>query len=258
MNNNLKLKLIELMKECMDYLESVTYKKVSYKSDGTVVTEADKYLSKFISVELLNLLPDIPVISEEETLYKKILIKNSFWLIDPIDGTASYAKDGKGYTVNIALIEKGFPVFGIVGSPPYNTIWYGQGDKAFIIKSGEHINLNVSPASEEIRIVLSNNPDRDTVSFLKIIDKKKIKKYSSSVKFCKIAEGEADFYPRMQSINKWDIAAGDAILRAAGGIVLDKNGKIFNYNKGGFKTGSFFAVSSMELWKKIINYNNLK
>ena len=257
MNKLIKKKLIALMEKCMSYLEGVTDNTVTYKSDGTLVTKADKYLSKFISIELIKLYPNIPIISEEEALYNKILKENCYWLIDPIDGTASYAKGGKGYTINIALIEKGLPVIGIIGYPAENTIWYGQGKNAFIIKGGKHLNLNVVVPKAKIRIVMSNNPDSHTIKFLQTIKNTKIKKYSYSIKFCKIAQGKADFYPRLQSINKWDIAAGDAILRAAGGYVLDKNGNIFNYNKGDFETGSFFAVSSMELWKKI-NQHYLK
>lgn len=254
MNELMKNYLFALMQKCMLYIQGLNNNKVSYKKDGSVVTEADIYLSKFISNQLRQYYPRIPIISEEESLNIKILNEKTFWLIDPIDGTSSFARGGTGYTINIALVEKGVPVVGIIGHPPKNTIWYGHGNKALLKKNGTLLNLNVvSVPLDKIRIVLSYHYDNEIKNLLSKIKNASIKNYSSSIKFCKLAEGEADFYPRIQSINKWDIAAGDAILRASGGIVLNKNGEIFNYSNGNFTTGSFFALSSFQLWKKLKN-----
>ena len=258
MKGAIKNNLFELMQKCINYVQSLNHKTVSYKRDGSIVTQADIFLSKFISNQLFNLYPKIPIISEEEQLDIKMLNEETFWLIDPIDGTASFAKGGKGYTINIALIEYGEPVIGIIGYPPDNKIWYGQGNKVFLRKNGAFLNLNlVATTSDKIRIVCSHHSDSETMKFLDKIENAVIKKYSSSIKFCKLAEGKADFYPRIQSIKKWDIAAGDAILRASGGIVLNSNGEIFDYSNGNYETGSFFAVSSMKLWEKLIKNNIL-
>ena len=254
MEELIKNNLFTLMQKCMTYLQNMNNKTLSYKSDGSIVTKADIFLSKFISNQLLNFYPKIPIISEEENPDNKILNEKKFWLIDPIDGTSSFASGGKGYTINIALVENGVPIIGIIGYPPENTIWYGHGNKASLKKEGVLLNLNsLASPSDKIRIVLSHRVDSKTLELLNKIENTVIQKYSSSIKFCKLAEGKADFYPRIQSINKWDIAAGDAILRAAGGIILNQNGEIFNYSNGNFETGSFFAVSSLELWEKLKN-----
>ena len=100
---------------------------------------------------------------------------------------------------------------------------------------------------------MSKNHDILTKKFVDKITKVKIKYYSSSIKFCKLAEGKADIYPRLQSINKWDIAAGDAILRSAGGVVLNENGKEMLYNSYGSDTGNFFALSSKQHWEYLKN-----
>ena len=100
---------------------------------------------------------------------------------------------------------------------------------------------------------MSKKPDVLTKALVEKIINVKIKYYSSSIKFCKLAEGKADIYPRLQGINKWDIAAGDAILRAAGGVVFNENGKEMLYNNFGSYTGKFFALSSKEYWKYLKN-----
>ena len=98
-----------------------------------------------------------------------------------------------------------------------------------------------------IRIITSKNLDYDTKEFIKKFFNAKVTSLSSSIKFCKLAEGKADIYPRLQSINKWDIAAGDAILRAAGGILINSQGKFFDYSTASSKTGKFFALSTISI-----------
>ena len=106
--------------------------------------------------------------------------------------------------------------------------------------------------NDTYKIIMSKTFDTDTNNFIKKIKNADIEYCSSSIKFCKISQGKANIYPRLTSISKWDIAAGEAILRASGGIVLDYTGKKFNYSTSSIKTGKFFALSSKSLWNKIV------
>ena len=141
-------------------------------------------------------------------------------MIDPID-SQSYSNGGLNYTINIALIDHGKPILGIIGHPPSNSIWFGSKDIAYKkLKKKKYLLKTVTNISKP-KIIVSGNLDKKTHTFIQKIKAAKLKKFSSSIKFCMLAEGEADIYPRLNGIKKWDIAAGDAILRAAGGMVLD-------------------------------------
>ena len=250
---NLKNNLFLLVKDCMSIALKIVDIELSKKKDGTIITKADKEIHSLITKRLSVLYPNIPVISEEGKFDKNSFLQNVYWLIDPIDGTSSFAKGFEGYTVNIALIKNGIPKLGIIGNPPTDTIWYGAKKKAVVNIKGIEKKIVVKKfIKDNLEIVISKNYDSVTKSFVDKIANANIKYYSSSIKFCKLAEGKADFYPRLHSISKWDIGAGDAILRAAGGTILNKDGNELSYNTTGKNTGNFFAVSSKKIWKDLI------
>lgn len=253
--NNISLKddsfieafLIDLTCRCMKIAMLDYEKKIFYKKDGTVITKTDSKINDLIIKELNKFFPKIPIISEEKSFKKTTFLEKKYWIIDPIDGTSSFARGADNYTINLALIEDGIPKLGVIGNPPTDTIWYGNSRNGFVKRKGSNVNLEVSKFNDKnIRLLLSTNADKDTMNLVKNINNKSIERYSSSIKFCRIAEGKADVYPRLQSINKWDIAAGDAILRSAGGSLLNTDGTNYKYNFKSEKTGPFIATSSIK------------
>ena len=183
---------------------------------------------------------------KEEDFGKKL-----YWLIDPIDGTRSYNSGEKGYTINIALIKNGKPIIGIIGHPPSNMIWFGSKEIAYKENNGHKLLLKTRSNFKQPTVILSESYHQETHNFVKKIKSAKQTKISSSLKFCHIAEGKAQLYPRLHSIKKWDIAAGDAILRAAGGILLNAHLKSYKYNTPNSRTGNFFAVATPK-WKETL------
>ncbi|OUV61229.1 MAG: hypothetical protein CBC82_06790 [Cellvibrionales bacterium TMED122] len=252
-DNSLKDFLLDVIKECMEYVLTLKTFKVESKFDGSPVTDADKKIDKIIQKNLSSRYPYIPVVSEEKDLNKGAFLTDRYWLIDPIDGTKSFAKNGTGYTINIAMIHQGNPILGFIAHPPSNTVWYGFKGKTFVLNNNVERQIQVSQYDVyNMRIVASQNYDLKTKEFLNKIKNIQIEHFSSSIKFCKLAEGKADLYARLNSISKWDIAAGDAILRSAGGITLNEQGAEIKYNTSSTETGIFFAVSSKTIWNELI------
>ena len=240
------------MYTCMGIALKKNEKKIEKKKDGTFVTSVDKKIHQIIKKKLFSLYPSVPIISEEGKFRKEDFLKEFYWLIDPIDGTSSFIKGSDFYTINIALIFKGSPILGIIGNPPTNSIWYGCGHAGIKIKNKITSKLKTNKnIGKNINIIMSKNSDTLTKNFINKIDNISIQYCSSSLKFCVLAEGNGDLYPRLESISKWDIAAGDAILRSAGGIVLNHKGQKFLYNTLKINTGKFYAVSSKKVWSLI-------
>ena len=244
--------LLKIMSICIDTVNSIKVKKSELKVDGTLITETDKKIHNTIEKLLIKFDKNIPIISEEGKFIDQEFEQNLYWLIDPIDGTQSYYYGGLDYTINIALIDRGEPILGIIGHPPTKSIWFGSKDTAYKkIKKKKYL-LKTFTNIKKPKVIVSNSIDQKTNSFVRRIKAAKLKKFSSSIKFCKLAEGEADIYPRLHSIKKWDIAAGDAILRAAGGMLLDAKKKDYNYNSPTSNSGIFFAVSSKQKWLDLL------
>ena len=258
-DEKLKNSLLDCINKCIQVSLKHSAKILSNKSDGTMVTSNDIKIDNIIRERLYHLRPDIPYVSEERVLKKYSFTQDIYWLVDPIDGTTSYVKGKDSYTINIALIFKGTPVLGYIANPPSNTIWYTFRNNTFMIK--HRLNrrvLTTKNIKSSFRVIMSKTQNTLTNKLVQKINTKEIRYFSSSLKFCKIAEGKADIYPRLQSISKWDIAAGDAILRKAGGSVLDVNGKEYNYSSPTIKTGTFFALSSKQIWNTVLkNYTSL-
>ncbi|MEP1205807.1 MAG: 3'(2'),5'-bisphosphate nucleotidase CysQ [Rhizobiaceae bacterium] len=212
------------------------------KSDGSFVTQADLRAEGIILQGLRDLAADIPVISEENADSHRLEPPVRFFLVDPLDGTAEFVKaDGKGaFTVNIALVDQGGPVAGIIYAPALDELYWGiVGQGAFfndqpIASRQPQPDALVALASrshrdEQTNDWIADNPITDTVSI------------GSSLKFCLIARGEADIYPRFGPTMEWDTAAGHAILCAAGGRVEHPDGSDFTYGKPGYRNGPFIA-----------------
>ncbi|MBS3648931.1 3'(2'),5'-bisphosphate nucleotidase CysQ [Pseudaminobacter sp. 19-2017] len=232
----------------------------SLKSDATPVTEADTRAEAAILSMLRKWFPDIPVVAEEEVASgKSPAAVDRFFLVDPLDGTKEFISRNGEFTVNIALIDNGVPVAGVVCAPALGEIFVGQGSQAWRgeLVEGEIRNLRpirTRPAPPRLVAVGSRSHGTEgTTDWLKRFDVDRFVSKGSSLKFCLVATGEADIYPRLGRTMEWDTAAGDAVLRAAGGIVTDMEGKPFRYNKRGqasdldFANGHFVAYGDPRL-----------
>ncbi len=244
---NYLFELVSLTKEAgkilLKYYQSET--KINYKSDNSPVTIADIEANKLITDFLHSFTPDIAVVSEENE-EENYANTDLFWLIDPLDGTSGYIRGKPDFTVNIGLISNGYPVFGIIGSPTRNQIYVGSmGNYALRIEEDEEITpIQVANRSEQkgLRMLISSkHSSNEAASLSKEYNIKEQFPLASSFKFCVIAEGEADIYPRFGRTMEWDTAAGQAIVEAAGGKVEDMNGKRLSYNKRGFENPAFIV-----------------
>ena len=212
------------------------------KSDNTSVTNGDIEVNKLITEKILNLTPNIKIVSEETSLNKENNSLNDFWLIDPIDGTSGYIQGKDEFTINAALILNKKPVAGIINAPDKERLFYSFGNSnSFEINNGSKTILTCkkkSKQSEINAISYSNNLKPEIVELHKKYNITNFTKMKSSLKFCVIASGEYDFYAAEPRAHEWDIAAGHAILEHAGGIVTDFDGNEINYGKRDFKNPS--------------------
>ncbi|OUU29722.1 MAG: hypothetical protein CBB97_02005 [Candidatus Endolissoclinum sp. TMED37] len=213
---------------------------------------ADLEVDNIIRGNLNNYDPSIKILSEENEFSLNSYLEECYWIIDPIDGTQSYISEGNEYTINIALIYQGKPYLGLIAHPPSKKIWYAKNNKLTIIHdSVKKTYENNVKKKDFITIITSKEFNYETEEFIKNFKNSKRIKLSSSLKFCKLAENEADLYPRFSSISKWDIAAGHAILNASGGEIIKINGLNFNYNNKSSRTGKFLAISRKINKKKL-------
>lgn len=219
------------------------------KADSSPLTEADIAAEALIVDQLKAAFPAIPIIAEEATAEGNIPECGSqFFLVDPLDGSKEFIARNGEFTVNIALIEDGVPVVGVVYAPAIGRIWWGGPSGAYVGLVQD--NQIVSPVTIEVRDLpeegttlvgsRSHGTGRSDARISRVRGEK-FKMVGSSLKFCLVAEGEADLYPRFGRTMEWDTAAGDAILRAAGGCVLDMMGKPLTYGKRNQAHDSDFA-----------------
>ncbi len=216
------------------------------KSDGSPVTEADKAAEKIILAGLQQCAPDIPVVSEENEESHRMNAPERFFLVDPLDGTKEFLRhDGNGsFTVNIALIENGSPVLGVVYAPALDRLFVGtRGHGASETKNGESkpISVRKNPSTGLVAVASRSHLDEKTDQWLKDQDINQTVSIGSSLKFCLVACGEADIYPRFGQTMEWDTAAGHAVLLAAGGVVTTPENAAFGYGKPDFRNGPFIA-----------------
>lgn len=217
--------------------------KIEWKSDNTPVTNADKEISLFIFKALSILTPNTVVICEERELLP--VDKNKpFWLIDPIDGTRSFIKGKDSFTVNIALVDKQMASYGFIYQPDTEILYFTDENKNFFIEQkGKTIEPNTHTDDDFIAVVSSNHFNRPTKDYLKNNQFSKVLSIPSSLKLCMIAEGVADVFPKFGTTMEWDIAAGDALIRASGGMLSLVSGEQMIYGKDNFENTDFIATS---------------
>lgn len=207
---------------------------------------------RVLASQLTSLLPNCPVVSEEDMasqVYRQD--KGQFWLIDPLDGTKEFIARNDEFTVNIALIKKGRSVLGVVYAPAIDALyWGGAGLGAWRCVRGKTADIKVSAnsAPDACRVVASkSNLNETTQSFIDRLGLVSLVKIGSSLKFCRVAEGEADIYPRLAPTCEWDTAAAQAVLEGAGGMVLDLDGQPLQYGKPDVLNPSFIATRDKAL-----------
>ena len=225
---------------------------VRNKADRSPVTDADHAAEAVIVAGLRALTPDVPVVAEEEMAAGRVPVigNGPFWLVDPLDGTKEFIKRNGEFTVNIALIEHGGPTLGIVLAPASDTLWRGatglgadksdNGNPFVAIATREPPGHGLTACASRSHAIYSDLDIWFRNQGLSVADRIQT---GSSLKFCLIAEGKADIYPRFGPTNEWDTAAGQGVLEAAGGEVVTTDGLPLRYGKPGFSNPHFIACS---------------
>ena len=217
------------------------------KSDASPITAADTAAEAIILAGLKLHFPNIPIIAEEQQAAgQQIAVADSFFLVDPLDGTKEFISRNKEFTVNIGLIKNGRPIGGAVYAPALNEIYVGEvGIGAFRAQTPSlqfsAIAARPCPADGPRILASRSHRDAETEAFITAQKPASITNAGSSLKFCRVAEGKADLYPRFGRTMEWDTAAGHAVLTAAGGKLTNPDGSPFTYGKPGFANGPFIA-----------------
>lgn len=215
------------------------------KADGSPLTAADLAAHAAILDGLRACCPEFPVISEEDAALAATAPETPFILVDPLDGTREFLSGNGEFTVNIALIEDATPVAGVVFAPAVGRLWSGATGAGAEAARGEAppqpIGCRRPGAQGLVAVASRSHRDVETDAFLAGQAVAGLRSVGSSLKFCLVAEGEADVYPRFGPTMEWDTAAGQAVLLAAGGRVLTPEGEAFRYGKPGWRNGPFIA-----------------
>ena len=227
---------------------------VMAKSDASPLTEADEAAESILIAAVERLLPGVPIVAEESVAQNGLpdVWGHEFVLIDPLDGTKEFISRNGEFTVNIALVCDSRPVAGCVYAPAINKLFLGgqhagvtslrPGD-SFTTSDIMPISTRPYPAEGLTAVMSRSHADTDTLAFIDRVSPTRLRNAGSSIKFCLIAEGEADVYPRFGPTMEWDTAAGHAVLAAAGGAVFTPEGMPLTYGKTerGFKNDAFIA-----------------
>ena len=227
--------------------------KVTIKPDKSPVTDGDLAVDELLRNKIKISTPDIPIISEEtaDTNIKIAKDEKNFWLIDPIDGTFDYVHNKDEFTINAALIINNKPAIGLINAPAKKRLFYSYGlGFSFELKNNKEIQLNCKKLTNpgQIKAVsYSNNLKPEILEQHKKFQVTEYKKMKSSLKFCVIATGEYDLYVAEPRASEWDIAAGHAILKDAGGKISDFSGNEILYGKKDFKNPSIILKRSSVL-----------
>ena len=231
---------------------------VERKDDQSPLTAADMAAHHCIVDGLERLTPDIPVLSEESAEDVAALVRRRWsrlWLVDPLDGTREFVKRNGEFTVNIALIDDGVPILSVVQAPVTGALWHAaRGHGAFRREGGHDIPLATRiPALPPLRVAASrSHADPRSAALMQRMGEIEPMPLGSSLKFCRIAEGGMDVYPRLGPTSEWDTAAGQCVLEAAGGIVIDPRGRPLRYNqRDTILNGDFLALGDPALpWRE--------
>lgn len=234
------------------------------KADGSPVTEADRRAERIILDGLSRLAPGVAVVAEEEVAAGRIPeVNDRFLLVDPLDGTREFLSRNGQFTVNIALIEKGRPLAGVVYAPASGLLFAGGAGEAFRaeVEDGRILRrrtIRVRPAPSRVVVLVSRSHASGEETGLQGLAIEHFEAVGSSLKFCLLAAGEADLYPRLGPTMEWDTAAGHAVLEAAGGAVVDRQGRALRYGKRGeegqpaFANGAFWAAGDSRILGSVV------
>src|SRR5882724_1001100 len=230
---------------------------VQRKADASPVTDAENAAEAFILKRLREMAPHIPVIAEEEVAAGRVpAIGNEFFLVDPLDGTKEFIQKRGDFTVNIALIRDRSPVLGVVYAPAKSSLFAGSVLSQTAFRSDQdtdssqtaprrNIKVRPVPTSGLVAVSSRSHSTPETDAYLAQFNVADRVSVGSSLKFCLVASGEADLYPRLGPTMEWDTAAGHAVLAAAGGSVLAAGGVPLRYGKPGFRNSFFVASGSL-------------
>ncbi|RLA30592.1 MAG: 3'(2'),5'-bisphosphate nucleotidase [Gammaproteobacteria bacterium] len=236
--NNVIEPIVELAKKAGDAILEVyaTDFDVQAKDDESPLTQADMAAHNIIDAGLRQLTPDIPIISEESGL-PEFAVRSQwtrYWLVDPLDGTKEFVNRNDEFTVNIALIDNHRPILGVVHIPVMNKTYTGVEGSGAAVRSGSDAPQAIAVASASaspVRVVGSRSHRGASLdAFLERLGEFDMHAMGSSLKFCVIAEGGADIYPRLGLTSEWDTAAAQAVVEQAGGAVLQLDGQPLDYN----------------------------
>ncbi len=219
---------------------------VRAKADASPVTEADERAEAIIIAALAKLAPEIPVVAEEMASRGEAVAAARFWLVDPLDGTREFVAKNGEFTTNIGLIEGDRPILGVVHLPVANATYAGAGLGTATRQDHDAAPVEIAarriPASGAIVAHSRSHGDNDKLSkYLASLREPQSRTAGSAAKFCFVAEGTADLYPRFGPTMEWDTAAGHAVVEAAGGSVTGLDGSRFRYAKPGFRNPEFLC-----------------
>ncbi len=219
---------------------------VEVKSNKTPLTIVDQRAHQMIVEGLNRITPDIPVLSEEseDAIFKQRLDWQDYWLVDPLDGTRDFLEHTGEFCICIAYIKNHQAIFGLVYAPLAHTHYYGFNGKSYKQHNNTQTALNVISSQQPLRVVAGrHSTDNENLQqHLEQLGEHRLNYMGSALKFCKIAEGVYDYYPRFGPCCEWDTAAGVCILQNAGGRVVDANGAPLRYNtKEDLLSPAFFA-----------------
>ena len=225
------------------------------KADSSPVTEADLAADRLIAEGLAEAFPDIPAVTEENAASHRETGHARFFLVDPLDGTKEFVRSEGEFTVNIALIEAGEPVMGVVLAPAVGRLFRSCANGGAVEEQVNAAGQTVAGSLRPVEVAASDNDalvvvaskshrDQETDDYIARYRVARFMSAGSSLKFCLVAAGEADFYPRLGRTMEWDTAAGHAVLRAAGGVVLrfDDHHPL-TYGKPGYRNPFFLAMA---------------
>ena len=216
--------------------------KIEIKEDNSPVSNGDLRVNELITNKILELTPNIPIVSEETVDLNKKNKEKIFWLIDPIDGTKEYIAGKDEYTLNAALVIDKVPSIGLVGAPKKKQLFYSYGKgESYLIENNQTLKnecLKKTPKGEIVALASSSNPSEIIMNELKKHKVTSIVQMASSYKFCVIANGEYDIYAARERANEWDYAAGHAVAEHAGAIIRTLDDQPFYYGKEDYRNPS--------------------
>ena len=210
---------------------------VEYKADDSPITRADRAAHDILAARLSLLTPQVPVLSEEAEAAHDVAIRGAWeelWLVDPLDGTREFISRNGEFTVNVALVRDHEPVLGVVAAPALGLTYFAARGRGAFRAHAEHGTepIRVRPAADPLVVVGSRSHRGDSLDgLLARLGPHELRPMGSALKFCIVAEGSADFYPRLGPTSEWDTAAAQAVLEVAGGAVTTLDGAPLRYNE---------------------------